>query len=203
MTTKHHFIAVAKRQFAVNGFDRTSIASIADELGLTKQALLHHFGSKKNLYGEVLRQISERHTSIAANLVLETEDPRTKLETVLCASFENAMQEPLESQLLMRELLENTSRAEAADTWYLKSSIEMLANIVLELPAWKNASRTDALTYVYQLLGAINYFAIFQPTLKQMFGARQSKAMEEAFRAQLYRWIQAGIERIEIKEAQI
>ena len=112
MTPKHHFIAVAKRQFAVNGFDRTSIASIADELGLTKQALLHHFDSKKNLYGEVLRQISECHTSIAANLVLETEDPRTKLETVLCASFENAMQEPLESQLLMRELLENTSRGD-------------------------------------------------------------------------------------------
>jgi AcrR family transcriptional regulator len=120
MTTKHRFIAVAKRQFAENGFDRTSIASIADELGLTKQALLHHFGSKKNLYGEVLRQISERHTSIAANLVLETEDPRTQLETVLFASFENAMEEPLESQLLMRELLENTSRAEVADTWYLK-----------------------------------------------------------------------------------
>jgi|TARA_B110000902_G_scaffold254449_1_gene318496 AcrR family transcriptional regulator len=54
MTTKHRFISVAKRQFTENGFDRTSIASIADELGLTKQALLHHFGPKKNLYGEVL-----------------------------------------------------------------------------------------------------------------------------------------------------
>ena len=200
MTTKDRFINVAKRQFAEHGFDRTSIASIADELGLTKQALLHHFGSKKNLYGEVLRQISERHTSIAANLVLETEDPRTQLETVLFASFENAMEEPLESQLLMRELLENTSRAEVAETWYLKSAIEMLANIVLELPAWKNAPRTDALTYVYQLLGAINYFAISQPTLKQMFGARQSKAMEKTFRSELYRLIQAGVYRIAIKE---
>ena len=132
--------------------------------------------------------------------MLETEDPRVQLETVLFASFENAMEEPLESQLLMRELLENTSRAEVADTWYLKSAVEMLANIVLELPAWKNAPRTDALTYVYQLLGAINYFAISQPTLKQMFGARQSKAMEKTFRAELYRLIQAGVYRIAIKE---
>jgi len=203
MTTKHRFISVAKRQFAENGFDRTSIASIADELGLTKQALLHHFGSKKNLYGEVLLRISESHTRIAADLVLETEDPRDQLETVLFASFENAMAEPLESQLLMRELLENSSRAETADTWYLKSSIEMLANIVLKLPAWKNAPRTEALTYVYQLLGAINYFAISQPTLKQMFGAQESEAMEKTFRAELYRLIQAGVERIEMKETQV
>jgi AcrR family transcriptional regulator len=203
MTTKHRFISVAKRQFTENGFDRTSIASIADELGLTKQALLHHFGSKKNLYGEVLLRISERHTRIAADLVLETEDPRDQLETVLFASFENAMAEPLESQLLMRELLENSSRAETADTWYLKSSIEMLANIVLKLPAWKNAPRTEALTYVYQLLGAINYFAISQPTLKQMFGAQESEAMEKTFRAELYRLIQAGVERIEMKETQV
>jgi hypothetical protein len=135
--------------------------------------------------------------------VLETEDPRVQLETVLFASFENAMAEPLESQLLMRELLENSSRAETADTWYLKSSIEMLANIVLKLPAWKNAPRTEALTYVYQLLGAINYFAISQPTLKQMFGAQESEAMEKTFRAELYRLIQAGVERIEMKETQV
>lgn len=88
MTTKDRFITVAKRKFAENGFDRTSIA---DELGLTKQAMLHHFGSKKNLYGEVLRGISERHTRIAANLMAETEDPRVQLERVLYASFENAM----------------------------------------------------------------------------------------------------------------
>lgn len=131
--------------------------------------------------------------------MLETEDPRVQLETVLFASFENAMAEPLESQLLMRELLENSSRAETADTWYLKSSIE-LANIVLKLPAWKNAPRTEALTYVYQLLGAINYFAISQPTLKQMFGAQESEAMEKTFRAELYRLIQAGVYRIAIKE---
>ena len=42
MNTEHGFIAVAKRQFAKNGLGHTSIASIADELALTKQALLHH-----------------------------------------------------------------------------------------------------------------------------------------------------------------
>ncbi|MFT7130460.1 MAG: hypothetical protein ACI89U_002583 [Gammaproteobacteria bacterium] len=36
-----------------------------------------------------------------------------------------------------------------------------------------------------------------------MFGVRQSKAMEKTFRAELCRLIQAGVERIEMKEAQI
>ena len=33
-----------------------------------------------------------------------------------------------------------------------------------------------------------------------MFGARESEAMEKAFRAELYRLIQAGVDRIAIKE---
>lgn len=53
------FIEAATRQFARKGFYGASISSIANELGLSKQAVLHHFGSKEKLYGEVLQQISE------------------------------------------------------------------------------------------------------------------------------------------------
>lgn len=37
-----------------------SLANIADELGLTKQALLHHLGRKEKLYAEIPAWISSR-----------------------------------------------------------------------------------------------------------------------------------------------
>ena len=61
--TREQLLDVARHQFAMTGFYGTSIASIANELGLSKQALLHHFGSKDKLYGEILKEISERSLS--------------------------------------------------------------------------------------------------------------------------------------------
>jgi AcrR family transcriptional regulator len=52
--TRDAFLDAAKRHFAQRGFYGASIAAIAEELGLTKQALIHHFGTKERLYGEVL-----------------------------------------------------------------------------------------------------------------------------------------------------
>ena len=58
--TKEKFLDVARKLFAEKGFYGVSIAAISSELDLTKQALLHHFGSKEKLYGLVLEGISER-----------------------------------------------------------------------------------------------------------------------------------------------
>lgn len=55
---RERFIEAATDVFAERGFYGTSIAAIADALPLTKQALLHHFGSKEKLYAEVLKRKS-------------------------------------------------------------------------------------------------------------------------------------------------
>ena len=52
--TRKALLDAATRLFASAGFHGASLANIADALGLTKQALLHHFGAKEKLYGEVL-----------------------------------------------------------------------------------------------------------------------------------------------------
>ena len=62
--TKTALIEVAHKLFADRGYDGVSIADIAGELGITKQALLHHFGNKEKLYGKVLEGVSERFGEI-------------------------------------------------------------------------------------------------------------------------------------------
>ena len=52
--TREALVEVARRLFSERGFYGVSVAAIASELGITKQALLHHFGTKEALYAEVL-----------------------------------------------------------------------------------------------------------------------------------------------------
>lgn len=185
MKSKEKLLAEARTQFATKGLDRASLSGIAAGVGLTKQALLYHFGTKEKLYGAVLRDIAERHMQITDQMVSSAEDPEAQLRAIFNASFENAIAHPLEAQLLMRELLDNESRARGAHVWYLKPAIETLTDLLLSLPAWQSSERSAALLSIYQLLGAINYFAISQPTLKQMFGVRQVSALNRGFPQQL------------------
>ena len=54
---------IAARYFSERGLHGASLAAIASEAGVTKQALLYFFCSKERLYAEVLSDLSDRLTS--------------------------------------------------------------------------------------------------------------------------------------------
>ena len=125
-TTRDQFLAAAEHLFAEKGFYGASIATIAQELGLTKQALLHHFGSKEKLYGEVLRAISEK---LAADVEKSRESfttPAEQFEEMLVRQLNGYLKDQDSARLIMRELLDNEQRAEKAGNWYLKGYLEEL-----------------------------------------------------------------------------
>lgn len=49
MTTREKILEIAYRSFAERGYGRTSMGSIAEELGITRPALYYHFASKEDL----------------------------------------------------------------------------------------------------------------------------------------------------------
>ena len=180
--TKEQFLVAATRLFATKGFYGASIANIADALGLTKQALLHHFGSKEKLYGEVLQRISNRMvTDIVAAPADDVSDPGSQLENALMALCRNGLKDPETTQLIMRELLDNKQRAEQAGTWYLKPFLEGLITLVRKEPGHEDKSDAQALALAYQLLGAMNYFLVSEPTLQQMFGETHYTEMKTRY----------------------
>lgn len=191
--TRERLLDQAEPLFAERGFYGVSIAAIANELGLTKQALLHHFGSKERLYGEVLKRISLRFEGIEQDPV--PADPTERLTAFLLAlrTLDNASTNS--TRILMRELLDNKRRADTAGTWYLKSFLEQLIAMVQVIPNWQSASDAEALALVYQLLGAINYFGISEPTLTGIFGEAGYKALDAAFPKQLEHLIRSAIAR--------
>ena len=182
-TTREQFLSVAARQFSERGFYGTSIAGIATELGLTKQALLHHFGSKEKLYGEILKDISETTLARVEAICEQFPQPAQQLEEIIVRHFSDQMSEPVPARLLMRELLDNEQRAEKAGNWYLGPYLDRLIDIVSS--AGRVANRAEALAVAYQLLGAANYFALSQPTLTQIFGKAALRDTREVFEEQL------------------
>lgn len=191
--TRELFLKEAQRQFSEKGFYGTSIANIADALGLTKQALLHHFGSKEKLYGEVLQNQSNIMMSRIVAAEDGTMDAAEQLERTLLDLLADGIGNPQNTQLIMRELLDNRRRAETAGTWYLKPFLEALVSLVRKAPGHEKKSKAQALALVYQLLGAINYFLVSEPTLRQMFGKAHYAQLKKQYPDELRKLVRASL----------
>jgi len=191
---KEKFLEAAVTHFAEKGFYGASLAAITADLGVTKQALLHHFGSKEKLYGEVLHRISRRFEQVVETAQSASASAEEGLVTVCRNLYVDCVEHPAETLLLMRELLDNRRRAEKAGQWYLKPFLEGLVALGRQTRRWQSARDPEILAGVYQLLGAINYFAISEPTLTRMFGAGHFKDVRRAFPAELERLVRDCLE---------
>lgn len=190
-TTRERLIDEALSQFADKGFYGASIADISDALGVTKQTLLHHFGSKEKLYAEVLQRIAEESQARFDQLRSSMDDPLELFERLMIERAEAGNSES--GRVVMRELMDNLQRAERAGQWFLKGWLESLIDLVRAVPAASRWSREEALAFIYQILGAISYMAISEPTLRNMFGVRRYNAMVRAFPDQLRALIRARL----------
>lgn len=180
-STREKLLTEAERLFAERAFYGVSIAAVSTELGLTKQALLHHFGSKEKLYAEVLKRISTRLADLIAPPDNKPVNRQQVLTNYLLRIAKNAREEPHQMSLLIRELLDNQERADTVRNWYLGSFLKELVQMLKAIDHWSDASDSTALATIMQFLGAINYYAVSGPTLRGMFGNDVYSALDSEF----------------------
>jgi AcrR family transcriptional regulator len=99
-------IAQATRLFAAHGFDGTALQDIANAVGVTKPAILHHFPSKEHIRQAVLEGIFEHWNKILPRLLLAATAGTDRFDAVFGELHRFFAADPNRARLLVRESLD-------------------------------------------------------------------------------------------------
>jgi TetR/AcrR family transcriptional regulator len=99
-------IAHATRLFAAHGFDGTALQDIANAVGVTKPAILHHFPSKEHIRQAVLEGIFEHWNKILPRLLLAATAGTDRFDAVFGELHRFFAADPNRARLLVRESLD-------------------------------------------------------------------------------------------------
>ena len=104
-------IEAASRLFAARGFDATPLQDIADEVGVTKQAVLHHFPSKEHVRKGVLESILANWRDELPRLLLSATASDDRFDSVLDEVYRLFAASPERARFIVREALDRPAAA--------------------------------------------------------------------------------------------
>ena len=85
---RQQLLEVALAVFGRDGFHHTSMNDLAEAAGVTKPVLYQHFGSKRELYLEVLREVGGRLMTSVGKAIAAAPGPRQQVEAGFLAYFQ-------------------------------------------------------------------------------------------------------------------
>ena len=184
--TRKKLLVVARKHLAERGYHGTSLAAVSGELGLTKQALLHHFKSKDLLYEAVLEQLGAELLELLYAAMEEGEQAEHQLESFLQALTAQGLSQPADLALLLRDLIDFPGRGLVRDqgNWPLQSLFEPLIALIQATQRWQGAGFAEALSVASQMLGAICQFPTAQAAFAGSFGQGAVDQVRSTFLSQ-------------------
>ena len=127
MDVRDTILNEATRLFAANGFDGTSVQSIADAVGIRKPSLLYHFPSKDELRRSVLDQMLEHWNQELPRLLLAAarEERFEKVMESLVGFF---LDDPDRARLIVRESLDRPDEMNERLGRFVRPWVEIVAD---------------------------------------------------------------------------
>lgn len=98
-------LAQAVRVFAEYGYEGTSVATIADSVGLSKQNLLYYFPTKRALYKRVLDDVLDAWLERMRLLADENKSPEEALRAYVAAKLRFSRENPWGSRVYGLEVI--------------------------------------------------------------------------------------------------
>jgi TetR/AcrR family transcriptional regulator len=179
--TREAILAAAERLFAERGYDATSLTDVGAAAGVSRGTPGYFFGSKEQLYRDVLERCLERVRSAVRSgrerALASREPPEVVLAGAVGEYFDFIMDNPDFVRLLEREALDGGKQLATLPP-HLEAAQEALGAIVTEL-AMDPADESEARQLLVSMLALSWFHLVHGPTVLKALGI---DAADPAFR---------------------
>ena len=169
-STAQKILAAALKCFARGDFKGTSLSHIAETADTTKQVVLHHFTSKKNLYCEVLSVVGEQlidWLAYAESTSASTED--------LLGDFSLKLLDPERAETLavaIRAMSDPIVMELGVHNWPMRPFLDKLRHLTRNEQGLSTETEEKAFALVYGLLGTAGLLLATYEVLSRMYGEK-------------------------------
>lgn len=129
--TRTTILETARRLFVQQGFTATSIRQLAQEAGIGKATIYHHFADKQAIMMALLDQELNIDKGMITALHAEP-DPRRRIETAVYTSLAFFQQSMNLIQVVRREMPAGQARLDAEFNTYWESHIALTAAAITQ-----------------------------------------------------------------------
>jgi TetR/AcrR family transcriptional regulator len=146
-------LVAATRRFAERGFEATSLQQIADDVGVSKPAVLHHFASKDTLREAVLADIVAHWQRVLPRLLLAATASEGRFEAVFGELHRFFAADRERARLIARELFDRPAEVKRLLRGPVRPWLKAIAAYIEEGKArGRHYSDVDSEVYVLHIM---------------------------------------------------
>ena len=176
---RERILGAAEKVFARAGFNGATMAAIADAAGLPKANLHYYFGSKPELYRELLAG-TLRDWLVPMDGLVPDADPRQALTTYIGAKMAICAARPDASRVFANELLHGAPVLGELMRTELRATVERKARVI---DGWVAAGRmapVDAVHLFFTIWAATQTYADFDVQVRAVLGRKRLTRRDHA-----------------------
>jgi TetR/AcrR family transcriptional regulator len=159
-------LKAAAQEFAAAGFGGARAQRIAARAGVNKALPFYHFGSKADLYDEVMRQVWEALGRVLTVHATSPADADTRLRDLLHNLVQFAARDPDNLRLLVRELIDDRARARETARTHFIPLLTKLCEIIEARIAQGIIVEVAPVQVVITLLAEVLFYFLIAPVLE-------------------------------------
>jgi AcrR family transcriptional regulator len=169
---KRRIFDEAIRLFGENGFEGTSIQSIADAVGIRKPSLLYHFSSKVALREAVIRELITRWTAELPQVLTRARGGHDRFSSIITSLVGFFLADPNRARLAVREMMDRPEETSAMVAEQLVPWTSMIVDYIrMGQESGMIIRNTDPESYLVQIMMMVIGTVAFGNTAAAILGA--------------------------------
>jgi TetR/AcrR family transcriptional regulator len=188
MDVRDQILAEAARKFAARGFDGTTLAEIAEAVGIRKGSLLYHFPSKDALRRSVLETMLSHWNDVLPRLLMAATSGQDQFDAVVSELISFFAADPDRARLIIREVMDRPGELEGLIQSHVRPWVDIVCNYIRKgKDRGEIHADVDPEAYVIQVINTVVAGVATYQSIGALLPARAGQDGVERYRAELLR----------------